>query len=51
MLRKMTRRIRKYRLENQPRYPGLFSTLDLTLFALQTLAVVAVFIFIFNTAA
>ncbi len=43
MINKIKRRARKYRMVNQPRYPGFFSTLDFTFAAVQTLAVVAVF--------
>jgi len=43
MIRKIKRRFRKYRLDNQPRYPELFVTLDYTFAAAQTVAVIAVF--------
>jgi len=49
MIRKIKRRIRKYRLGNQPRYPELFVTLDYTFAAVQTVAVIAVFGIIIST--
>ncbi len=49
VIKKIKRRAHKYRMVNQPRYPALFSTLDLTFAAAQTLAVVAVFAVILHS--